>query len=600
MTQGSAGTGPQFREVGNGCRIIDASPSDVRGGRLQKLIDTVVAGRPSEDSSSRVTICLQPGRYELQQPITLCERHSNLTLRGCPEAAVISAAPGFDTAFGPGLVVLAGANNVTITGLELELPHILAALARVRASRQQDKAFAAAVNDIDANGYVSIDIRPVHCAALTITSCLFQFSLGVKGTTSGAAPKPGAVFGVGVFAASDCADLQLQRNQFLCDRAPSLDVGRPQHALAGYLLTLAAVAPAGGKNAFRQFNGSQVGALLRDADIGDNTFDSLSSAAVFLADLGTIRTWGNIIRRSYAGIWLVDATAAALTDLGGTFSVLGELKDQDGAVRAALTTGLLDPVLLPVTVFGRTCPLPDLGTIELATLAVDPADMDKLQAGGKQARHEWMTRFVNDVAAGLTPARPSRRRTTKATAPDTIAAATANFNQGIGGEEALLAQGNPFQQQLRVANAGLAALARLHDAVAQSELTSRIERNDIECGLEQLTRSGPATFVYASPTGWAHHLGRGDHQPALQYRRDTGRRTPVPDLPGNHRQHRRHDEREGDITGGRRLPARRDHRQHPHRNPVLPANRPSPCSPRQLAPAEHDRVTRRTHRRRDS
>ena len=49
---------------------------------------------------------------------------------------------------------------------------------------------------------------------------------------------------------------------------------------------------------------------------------------VVLAELGTIRIWDNIIRRSYAGIWLTDTTAAALTDLGGTFGIPGGLKDR--------------------------------------------------------------------------------------------------------------------------------------------------------------------------------------------------------------------------------------------------------------------------------
>ena len=344
MTQDSTGTGPQFREVGNGCRTTDLSPSDMRGGRLQQPTDAAVAG------------------------------------------------------------------------LELELLQVPAALAQVRASHLQDKAFAAAVDPLAANRYISIGIRPVHCAALTITNCQFRFSLGAQGMTSGAAPTPpGTVFGMGVFAASDCAGLQLERNQFLCDRASRLDAAGAQHSLAGYRLTPTAVAPTADKNAFRQFNGSQVAALLHDLVIRDNTFDEISATAVVLAEFGTIRTWDNTIRRSYVGIWLVEGRAAALTDLGAPFAVPGELKDQAGAVHAAFATGLLDPVRLLLTVFARTFPLPDLATMEVTTPAVDAADTEKLQAAGEQARQEWMTRFVKDVAAGLTPIRPSRRRTAKAT-----------------------------------------------------------------------------------------------------------------------------------------------------------------------------------------
>ena len=221
MTQDSTGTGPQFREAGNGYRTIDVTPSDVRDGRLQQLIDVAATGRTGNDNGGRVTIRLQPGWYALKESVVLREQHSNLTLRGSSKADVISGAPGFEKALGQGLIVSVGANNVTITGLELELPQVPATLAQVRASHLQDKAFAAAVNTIAANRYVSIGIRPVHNAALTVTDCLFQFTLGAQGTTSRSArTPPGTVFGVGVFAASDCAGLQLQRNQFLCDRAP--------------------------------------------------------------------------------------------------------------------------------------------------------------------------------------------------------------------------------------------------------------------------------------------------------------------------------------------------------------------------------------------
>lgn len=158
MTQDSTGTGPQFHEAGNGCRTIDESLPDVRDGRLQQLTDAAVADRPGEDSTSRVTICRQPRRYELQQPITLREQHSNLALRGRSETGVISATSGFETAFGHGLIVLVGATNVTITCLEVELPQIPAALTRVRASRQQCKAFADAVNAATANRWISIGI----------------------------------------------------------------------------------------------------------------------------------------------------------------------------------------------------------------------------------------------------------------------------------------------------------------------------------------------------------------------------------------------------------------------------------------------------------
>ena len=369
MTQDSTGAGPQFREAGNGCRTIDVSPSDVRDGRLQQLTGAAVACRAGEDSSTRVTICLQPGRYRLQQPITLREQHSNLALRGCPEATVINAATGFETAFSQGMIVLVGTNNVTITGLELDLPQVPAALASARASRQQGKAFADAANEVALGRWISIGIRPAHCAVLAIT-----------------------------------------------------------------------------------------------------------------------------------GICLIVTTAAALTDLGGTINVPGGLKDQADAVRTAFVTGLHDPVLLLLLVFGQTFPLPGFGTLtRFSTPAINAVEVQKLRTAGDQARRDRVTRFVNDIAAGLEPAAPPRRGAAKTAAADTSTAATpVDFNQDTGSEVALLQQGSPSEQQLRVANACRAALARLAQTAAQSALTLRIEGNDIACGLAEPDTSGPATLIYTS------------------------------------------------------------------------------------------------------
>ena len=367
MTQDSTGAGPQFREAGNGCRTIDVSPSDVRDGRLQQLTGAAVAGRPGEDSSTRVTICLQPGRYRLQQPITLREQHSNLALRGCPEATVINAATGFETAFSQGMIVLVGTNNVTITGLELDLPQVPAALASARASRQQGKAFADAANEVALGRWISIGIRPAHCAVLAIT-----------------------------------------------------------------------------------------------------------------------------------GICLIVTTAAALTDLGGTINVPGGLKDQADAVRTAFVTGLHDPVLLLLLVFGQTFPLPGFGTLTRVLHSRDQRRGSAEAPDGRRSGTAGPGDTVRERHRGRTdPVTPPRRagaKTATADAPRLLR--PVDFNQGIGSEKALLRKEVPSSSSFGCANAGLAALARLDNTAAQSALMLRIERNDIECGLAQPDTSGPATFIY--------------------------------------------------------------------------------------------------------
>jgi hypothetical protein len=186
--------------------MIDIHPPDLRGERLQQVIDAAAAARSGNVNSSRVTFTLQRGRYMLELPITLYQQHSNLTLPGSPEATILSAAPGSEKAFDQGLIALASADNATITGLELELSQVSTALPGICASRQQAKTFAAAVDAIATNRHVSISNRPVHWTTLTINDCVSRFSFG---TTPGAPWAPAAVFGVGIFAAADFGGLHL-------------------------------------------------------------------------------------------------------------------------------------------------------------------------------------------------------------------------------------------------------------------------------------------------------------------------------------------------------------------------------------------------------
>jgi hypothetical protein len=368
----------------DGCCTLELRPSDAHEGRLQQLIDAAVAHRDVRERGDRVTVCLEPGRYELDRPIRLGARHSNLILRGCSGAVVITAAPGSVKEFAQGLILLVEANNVTITGLEFELPQVPAALGRFRQSKVAGRSFANAVTALVANRYVSVGIRPVHCAVLAITDCLFRFSVGEHESSPETEQiMPRTVFGVGVLGGSECWGLRLTGNRFLYE--PGVGTAGPEapvHALAGYVLTPTLVSESTSVT-HRAFTGTALRAVLDDAVIQDNTFDGLGMAALIAAELGTVRLDENVARDCYGGIFLLDQPAAA-------YWALLETNGQ-GA----------DPVLLLLLILALIYPLPRGAERRAAPPPVSvPGDFD-------QARDRWAARHPD------LPAAADRRRTSK-------------------------------------------------------------------------------------------------------------------------------------------------------------------------------------------
>jgi hypothetical protein len=473
---------PLIDAQGAGCCAIEVHPADAASGNLAALIDKAAAGRVLGDRSGRITVCFGPGRYELPGPIVLREQHSDLILRACSEAAVFAAQPGQEQEFGQGMVVLAGADNVTIAGFGFELPEVPGAGGlRDTPGSVVTPDVTGAINALVADSYVSIGIRPVSCAALEISDCLFTFGAGQQGA-------PRRVFGAGVLAAGDCPGMRLNRNQFLRQQVPGQDEGS-EYVLAGYLLTPTLVSEITGT--------SWLGALLDDAEIRDNVFDGIAAAVVVVAALGTFRVIDNQIRRGYGGVWLIDVAAAVNADLGGVYELPGAAADQASLVRTALAGGLLDAVLETLVVFGITFPLPQLPGFQLAGVsAFDPAQLEQAQAAAAAQREERMRQFVQDVVAE----HPAATKAAAAAAAERAKAVPpVDFNRGAGGEQGLAAAAS--SRTLQIAYSGLAGLARTKATAGPSESKLRIERNDIECAVPGTQATGPALFVFASLGG---------------------------------------------------------------------------------------------------
>lgn len=455
-----------------GCCTVQVRPSD--GAHLQAIIDKAIGGRAPGDRASRVTVCFEPGRYELTGPLVLHRTHSHLTLRGCNDAAVLAVAAGSEAHFGQGMVVLVDADNVTITGFEFTMPQVPAVPAHVQGV--PGGLFSAevlrAINAEIAGRYVSIAIRPINCAVLEIDNCLFRFSVGEHQTTpQQAQTMPRNVFGVGVFAASGMWGLRLTRNRFLHDPVVPRPEQGPTHLLAGYLHAQTVVTHAAAKTA-AHIGASQLHAIVDDAAVVDNEFHGMAAAVAVVAQLAELRVWDNMIKEGYGGVWLLDAAAYLKTDLTGTHAVVGAEAAAVTQMQNVIGGTLFDPVLAQLVQFASLYPLPRDAVDTRGTVHLDIEKVPELRQRAAEAQRA----YLSDLATRLAVDHPAPADTPSA-------------------EFSLSSAVTAPQDMITVA----AAMAELARAVGFGEgitTSVRVERNSVDCAVPGHGVTGPALLTY--------------------------------------------------------------------------------------------------------
>jgi hypothetical protein len=485
---------------GDGCCTIEVHPSDAASGRLQELIDQVAAGRTPAHRDSHVTVCFAPGRYELRRPLVLRRPHSNLTLQGCGEAAVIAAHPDAVKEFGNGLLVLADVDNITITGLEFVLPQLPIAVARAQAGAGDlfDRAAVRGVNEAAAGRYLSIGIRPVDCAVLEISDCLFRYSLGEHETTPEVEQTmPRAVFAAGVFLSGRSWGLQVQRNRFLHHEAALVSDSPVTHTLIGLLHISSVAVGVWGAKPVGRLGSARLPALLEDGVIDDNTFDGVTTAILIGAEIGSLRIWDNVIRNTYQGITVQDLQASASTDLTGRHQIEAD-SEQVRDLHASFAGSFLDPVLAHAMVLGATLPLPSLPGFEPGRVRhLDQDGLAVLREQAAEFQRAATARTVRNLAAehpaaaeaGDGAPEPGTTRATKASQAAKPAADRPGFLLTDVARDSGLSTGL------------LAALRQLDElsSIAEQDrsLTTAIslERNTIDCTVVMNGRTSWALFL---------------------------------------------------------------------------------------------------------
>jgi hypothetical protein len=330
-------------------------PSDCCGVVVKpsQIGTTATLQRILDDAAERNRVVyLEPGTYELDEPLKLGSKHSHLVIEGCRDGAVIVARKGSEKNFALGLVILNRANDVTLRRLRFHLP--LAPQAATSAG---------------AAGFVSIGVRPIHCADLVIEECLFRFELAPDASVSA----------VAVYAGSEMWNARFERNRFLHDEQYEQDA-RVHRVLMGIALL---------PQSARTRDGDQplLPSVIDRAVIRDNEFAGLTHAIAVMARLGRVRCTDNFVHDCASGILLSDLT---LSLAGEVLHQSFRLKFEDAA-QAALheaLQNLTQPEMAALALqLARALPLPpEFAPAEKTTLheQIHPDELKTLRAAGRE------------------------------------------------------------------------------------------------------------------------------------------------------------------------------------------------------------------------
>jgi hypothetical protein len=204
------------------CCTMSVAPSDLNGDRtLQSIIDDAVRLGPN------AKVCLSPGTYLVSQSLRLTGRHSGLVIEACAGGVSIEAAadpvPG---SFVDGVMVLTGAQNVTLRGLTLlsyaepAAPAIPTAGQQVLLIEWTQWMTAATAQGILGDIGAMIGVHLVNSPGVSLDRCEFQF-------TQRASPSVFDLFGAGVLVHGDCAGLSISGCNFASQIAPTFTPQSP-------------------------------------------------------------------------------------------------------------------------------------------------------------------------------------------------------------------------------------------------------------------------------------------------------------------------------------------------------------------------------------
>jgi hypothetical protein len=339
--------------------------------------------------ATAVTVCLAPGVYNLTRPLELGPEHSNYTIEACSGGATLSVAPGSETAFLPGMVVLNGANAVTFSGIKFQLP--LASFG----STTGTTSGVAQVSEV----FFSIGLRPVNCTGLAVENCMFAYT-----------PVPNAsLVAAGIMAAGRCIGLRVENNRFAMPQRVATSAGGPVSASFAFVLMPTTVTGDVALTTLRAGASAQVlASFLHDALFRDNLVTGLTVPLLVYADCGLVDIESNTVRNCLGGFWFFFLPSLAFANNLADIKVPGSVAETASGLQNAIFFAAAHPAIQLATASVRAFPLPEKTDLSqaVAVTVPKPSATIKLNADVQTLFDKAVSPTF--VAAAQPPATPSR------------------------------------------------------------------------------------------------------------------------------------------------------------------------------------------------
>jgi Family of unknown function (DUF6519) len=454
-----------FGPVTDGCEdcwcTIDVSPSDAP--RLQEIIDKAAGQRVTLKNAQpaqrgRIIVCFAAGQYALPAPLVLRKAHSGMVFQACGDGVVLAPLASHEEQFRYGLLILAETDDISISGIDFDLPQAAVAQRFSGPSGARLKrGMLMALNELASRRFVSVAIRAVNATDLEVSDCTFHFNIGESRLTiEEQADLPRNVFGVGILASGTASGHRLTRNTFRHPEVAPIDDAGIARLMVGYLIApVATPQPAAGEPVIVEtgtrelktetsaggsinLGTSLMPAVLAEAEFTKNTFDGITVPVIAVASLGRIRVTTNAVANCYGGFWLLDASTVANTDLFGQYTLSNDTQDLT-MQRRLLAAGLIDPVLLAILLVAETIPLPPLQDFTPAGISVfKSADLKQMFAAAGKRQQAGMAALIE----ALQKENPAPQQEPEANKP------AARTRRGAKAESAVLSFNPPAERDV--------------------------------------------------------------------------------------------------------------------------------------------------------
>lgn len=183
-----------------GCCDVIVRPEDLNTDptALQRAVDSLAG------AAQGAAVCLAPGTYSLSKPLQLNSRHNGLTIEGCHGAVTIqAAASAILSSFLHGLVVMAGSNGVTLSGITF-VPPAVPLVAAIAGLPNLTNLQSLAAGIFEPN--MMIGLRLLDCEWVKVIGCEFQINV--------TSANGGSLLATGIFANGNCTGLSVRQSHF--------------------------------------------------------------------------------------------------------------------------------------------------------------------------------------------------------------------------------------------------------------------------------------------------------------------------------------------------------------------------------------------------